>query len=134
MFNTLCQPPAFENVVLATTKWSDVPVAKGDLRQQQLSQQHWTGLNVARFDNTYESAWAIVDRIFEKDPVDAVLLHQNLASLQSRLSGKAQARITGGFFTYLFRGRRGVRFHIFYSIRIIYFGVLGGVQDLRMRC
>jgi len=107
MFHTLCHPPALQNVVLATTKWSDIPADVGRPREQQISKQYWTGsgLGVPRFDNTYKSAWAVVDIILEKDPVDAILFHQELDNLQKRLSPKAQAGIAGGFFKFLFRDR-----------------------------
>jgi len=107
MFNTLCHPPAFQNVILATTKWGNIPAHVGQPRERQLSEQYWTGTGVHRFDNTYESAWAIVDVILEKIPVDAALFHQELDDLQRRLSPRAQAGIAGGFFKFLF-GRRGV--------------------------
>jgi hypothetical protein len=112
-FNMLCQPPAYINIVFATSKWSDVPADVGIRREQQLQSEHWTGSNVARFENTYESAWAIVDLIFEKNPVDANLFHKELVDVQSCLSPKAQAKITGGFFQFLFRRFRGVSVHIF---------------------
>jgi len=77
---------------------------------KQISKQYWTGsgLGVPRFDNTYKSAWAVVDIILEKDPVDAILFHQELDNLQKRLSPKAQAGIAGGFFKFLFRDRHAV--------------------------
>jgi hypothetical protein len=100
----------FQNVVLATTKWSNILADVGQPREQQISEQYWpgSGQGVLRFDNTYESAWAIVDVILEKEPVDALLFHQELDNLQKRLSRKAQAGISGGFFKFLFWGRRMV--------------------------
>jgi hypothetical protein len=110
-FNMLCQPPAYMNIVFATSKWSNIPADVGMRREQQLQSEHWTGSNVARFENTYESASAIIDLIFEKEPVDVVLFHKELVNVQSCLNPKAQARISGGFFKYLFRRLRAVCLH-----------------------
>jgi len=106
MFDTLCRPPAFQNVVLATTKWSDIPAHVGQLREQQLSEQYWTGAGVHRFVNTYDSAWDIVDVVLKKDPVDAVRFHQELDNLRDRLSPKAQHGFAGAF-KYLFNRLSG---------------------------
>src|ERR1700733_15207455 len=78
MFNTLCLPPAFRNVILATTKWRTTPADVGQRREQQMSKEYWTGSNVARFDNTFQSAWSMINRILEKDTVDTSLIHEDL--------------------------------------------------------
>jgi len=98
MFNTLCRHPAFKNVVLATTKWSDM----ADVDRQRVSEQYWTGADMRPFDNTYESAWAIVDGILNKVPVNGPLISQELINLQKRLSQAGVAEefvkiILGGF-------------------------------------
>jgi hypothetical protein len=97
MFNTLCRHPAFKNIVLATTKGSDT----ADVDRQRVYEQYWTGPDIRPFDNTYESAWAIVDGILDKVPVDGPLISQELISLQKRLS---QAGIAEEFFKIILEG------------------------------
>lgn len=70
---------------------------------------------------TYKSAWAIVDVVLEKDPVDAVRFHQELDNLQDRLSPKTQP---GGAFKFLFS-----RLHpVFYFLHVSHVGTQGATE------
>ena len=89
MFNKLCGEDALKKVVLATTKWCDVTPNVGPSREQQLSSNYWhdmlrQGSQMERFENTYESAWAIVNLILDEDSVIA-LIQEELIDLQNCL-------------------------------------------------
>jgi hypothetical protein len=90
MFNKLCGDTALKNVILATTKWDGIEPSVGLRREQQLYDTYWKkmliqGSKMARFIHTYESAWAIIDLILNKDPVDALLIQEELIDLQKLL-------------------------------------------------
>jgi hypothetical protein len=104
----LCQPPAFKNIILATTKWSDIQEDVGRRREEELKSKHWTVSDVVPFDNTFKSAWTIVDRIFEKGPVDATLFRQELIHLKDRLSSQAPSGISANLFLFLVQALRAI--------------------------
>jgi hypothetical protein len=67
MFQKLCGTDALQNVILATTMWDLVDEKTGNEREEELRTRYWRsmidfGSQVARFRNTYESAWEIVRR------------------------------------------------------------------------
>jgi hypothetical protein len=91
MFNKLCGDKALKNVILATTKWSDIDGDVGRRREQQLSDTYWKtmlaqGSQIARFVYTLESAWAIINLIIcnNRIPVPA-LIQRELVDLQKTL-------------------------------------------------
>ncbi|KAG0694749.1 P-loop containing nucleoside triphosphate hydrolase protein [Suillus ampliporus] len=68
MFTKLCGHLASQNVVLATTKWGQILEETGLRHEEELKSKFWKGMidhgsKVARFQDTYESAWRIVDLI-----------------------------------------------------------------------
>jgi hypothetical protein len=68
MFTKVCG-----KVALVTTMWSEVLEDVAQKRERMLMEQDWRemiqgGTMVMRFNNTFESAWEIVDRIFEPAP------------------------------------------------------------------
>ena len=75
MFKKLCGDDRLKNVILATTKWSYIDETVGLRREQQLSETYWKrmlvrGSRMARFMDTRESAWDIIDLVLDEDPVD----------------------------------------------------------------
>ena len=55
------------NVVIATTMWSKVDKDEGEQREAELKNKFWAevradGCKTERFENTYQSAWDIIDR------------------------------------------------------------------------
>lgn len=90
MFRSLCGNRAIRNVILATTKWSEVVGDIGARREQQLSEKYWDhmlqlGSKMYRFDVTRESAWAMVSDILAsaKDhPVDSLRIQEELVELK----------------------------------------------------
>lgn len=67
IFKKLCGQDALQNAILVTTKWNKVHEDVGTLREKNLRETHWkdilaAGCKIARFDNTYQSAWAIVNQ------------------------------------------------------------------------
>ncbi|KAH7925408.1 hypothetical protein BV22DRAFT_1065062 [Leucogyrophana mollusca] len=74
MFGKLCGEDALGNVILATTKWSDVLYETGRSRERQLSGTFWRdmidhGSRMAQFRGDHASAWTIVNLIIKKDPL-----------------------------------------------------------------
>ncbi|RDB17362.1 GTPase IMAP family member 4 [Hypsizygus marmoreus] len=95
MFNKLCGREATKNVILATTKWSEVKPDVAARRETQLKKEHWAemvklGSTVLRFEDTQESAWAIVDHIIEsskkKNAVDAVQIQLEMVEVEKLLA------------------------------------------------
>jgi len=91
MFKKLCGPGAIKNVVLATTKWSDVPKEVAERREKQLKDQYWKdmldrGSRLHRFEATQASAQAIVEQILAWEPIDAVQIQQEMVDLDKLLA------------------------------------------------
>ncbi|RDB29622.1 GTPase Era [Hypsizygus marmoreus] len=63
----LCTPGIKEKVVLATTKWQELPREEGLRRLQQLMEKYSRSIAVAEFQDTHTSAWATINPIFEVD-------------------------------------------------------------------
>jgi len=60
------------NVVIATTMWGEVKTEYGERREKELKDTFWKdlsdeGCRVERFEDTYESAWLIIDRLTTED-------------------------------------------------------------------
>lgn len=64
-FRQLYPPSAINNVILATTKWSEVDLEQARVRERELFRAYQIGPNMVRFDGTRESAQAIIDLILE---------------------------------------------------------------------
>ncbi|GLB39664.1 putative 50S ribosome-binding GTPase [Lyophyllum shimeji] len=97
MFRELCGDKAVTNVVLATTKWADVPADVGDRREQQLKEKYWDkmlklGSHMMRLDTTSESAWKLINHILENKAVDQLLIQEELVDLQRILPETAAGR------------------------------------------
>ena len=78
MFTSLCGKNAMPNVVIATTMWGKVSKEEGGEREEELKSDFWkdmlaNGCRTERFENTYESAWRIIDRLVQKDPTQVLL-------------------------------------------------------------
>jgi hypothetical protein len=72
MFISLCGQKAMPNVVIATTMWGEVKPEYGERREKELKDTFWKdlldeGCRVERFEDTYESAWHIIDRLATED-------------------------------------------------------------------
>lgn len=70
MFASMCGQRPMPNVVLVTTMWGGVRGANKARREQELRNHFWKdmladGCRTLRFEDTFESAWAITDSIVE---------------------------------------------------------------------
>ncbi|KAG6833278.1 hypothetical protein H0H87_009453 [Tephrocybe sp. NHM501043] len=89
MFNKLCGDAATKNVILATTKWSQVAGGTADRREGQLKDRHWDGMirlgaRMARFTDTHESGWNIIGSILDHmstSDIDAVEIQKELVEI-----------------------------------------------------
>ena len=91
MFSKLCGPSAIRNIVLAMTKWSDIPVKVGEEREKLLKADHWKdmldrGSVMFRYDGTEDSARGIVDHVLTHEPLDAVQIQRELIDLNKVLA------------------------------------------------
>jgi Sec-independent protein translocase protein TatA len=67
LFEKLCGKGTYQNVILTTTMWDKVDETMGSMREEELRKTYWkamvsVGSGLARFRNTHDSAWEIVDR------------------------------------------------------------------------
>ncbi|KAG6860605.1 hypothetical protein C0995_009426 [Termitomyces sp. Mi166 len=98
MFNKLIGHDATKNVVLATTKWGDIPEAVGIRREEQLKDRHWKGMidlgaTLLSFRDSRESGWAIIQHIINsaatQSPtfayVDSVAIQNELVEVRKML-------------------------------------------------
>ncbi|GLB36105.1 putative 50S ribosome-binding GTPase [Lyophyllum shimeji] len=97
MFRELCGNEAVRNVVLATTKWTDVTAHVGNRREKQLKEKYWQhmldlGSRITRFNGDHKSAWEIVNHILNNQSVDALLIQEELVEHQKTLPETAAGR------------------------------------------
>ncbi|KAG6840419.1 hypothetical protein C0991_006813 [Blastosporella zonata] len=94
MFNKLIGKDATKNVVLATTKWGDIPEDVGARREEQLGERHWKwmvdlGAKLLRFTDSQESGWNIIQHILDQaatqEIVDTVEIQQELVEVKKIL-------------------------------------------------
>ncbi|KAG6878828.1 hypothetical protein C0992_007406 [Termitomyces sp. T32_za158] len=90
-FSKLCGPSAIRNVVLATTKWSDIPEKVGEKREKLLRDEHWKdmldhGSVMLRYEGTQDSARSIIDQVLTHEPLDAVQIQRELIDLNKILA------------------------------------------------
>jgi len=93
-----------KNVVLATTRWSDVEAEMAVMRERELS-RHWSELHMARFDGTPESAWDIVNSIIQKNPANVIAIAQELVKYVDHSTKQSKRKKSGfiGLFMFLFK-------------------------------
>jgi hypothetical protein len=83
LFGKLCGNEAMANVVIATTKWDQISEEVAAMREKELKGKFWAnilslGCVTARYTNTHESAWDIVNLIIPKAPLPALLIQREL--------------------------------------------------------
>ena len=93
MFGELCGDRAVSKVVLVTTMWD---IGKGDpetrnWREKELFDIYWKmminyGASTARFLNSADSAWKIIDPILEQQETEVLLLQEELVDLKRTLN------------------------------------------------
>ena len=93
MFGELSGNKSAKKVVLATTMWDKVnDISEGEKRETALKEKYWNvmlhhGAVVERFFNTPESAWAVINRLVERERnKSALLLQEELRDLGKRLN------------------------------------------------
>ncbi|KAG6913487.1 hypothetical protein DXG01_006489 [Tephrocybe rancida] len=83
MFSKLCGTSATKNIVLATTKWSDVREDDGRRRERLLEHHHWkdmldSGSVMFRYNGTQDSAQTIINQILAQEPLNAVQIQEEM--------------------------------------------------------
>lgn len=74
VFRKICGEVALNNVLLVTSRWTEVDQALGSERERQLKDKFWTymlghGSNMSRFHGDRHSAIGLVSQLLQKDPV-----------------------------------------------------------------
>ncbi|KIM76264.1 hypothetical protein PILCRDRAFT_12872 [Piloderma croceum F 1598] len=69
LFRSICDKKAMPNVAIVTTMWSKVGREDGILWEEVLKKEVWddmvvNGCKIERFEDTYQSAWDIVNKFF----------------------------------------------------------------------
>ncbi|KAG5651163.1 hypothetical protein H0H81_009655 [Sphagnurus paluster] len=90
LFHDLCGKDAAKNVILVTTKWSEVPQAIGERRELQLREVHWKfmldlGSQLCRFTLDFDSGWHIVHKILQNSnssDVDSLQIQTEIVDLE----------------------------------------------------
>lgn len=93
MFGELCGDVAMRRVTLVTTMWDKMrDLELGQQREKELRDTFWKGMlnkgsTIAKFDNKFDTAKAIIHRlIVEKEKREALLLQEELVDLKKRLN------------------------------------------------
>ncbi|KDQ53012.1 hypothetical protein JAAARDRAFT_39726 [Jaapia argillacea MUCL 33604] len=92
MFGKLCGDTAAHRVVLVSTMWDTVDPGTAEKREVELRDNFWKGMldnraSYARFHNTTDSSWEIVNTVVRsKEAREVLLLQEELVDLQKRLN------------------------------------------------
>lgn len=91
MFAQLCGDQGVKKVILVTTMWDKVKIWTGAQREHDLRLNYWRGMmdkgaSVARFRNTQQTAWKIIDIIVQESTAEVLLLQEELVDLKLRLN------------------------------------------------
>ena len=91
MLEELCGDQALKKVVLVTTIWDKVQPDTGVRREKELFESLWKmmidhGALTARFTNSADSAWNIIDSILKCQETDVLPLQEELVDLERALS------------------------------------------------
>jgi len=91
VFNKLCGQDALRNIILTTTMWDQVEIDEGSEREKELCNKYWKtmikeGSTVARFLNSTDSAWSIVEPLLRHaNHRFSVLLQEEMVNMQKGL-------------------------------------------------
>jgi len=95
MFQKLCGPAFLANVVLATTRWSEVNPAVGEARENELKTKAAffkpiidMGSPIMRYENSFESARNILSHLVDKTPLP-LLIQKEIADEMKTVSETA---------------------------------------------
>lgn len=91
MFAQLCGDQGVKKVILVTTMWDTIKIWTGAQREHDLRRNYWSvmiekGALVARFRNTQQTAWKIIDMIIQESTTEVLLLQEELVDLKLRLN------------------------------------------------
>ena len=100
MFGELCGDQAVKKAVLVTTMWDKVQRDKGVnvRREKELFEIYWKpmiqyGASTARFTNSADSAWDIIDPILKQRETEVLLLQEELVDLKRALNETQAGKI-----------------------------------------
>jgi len=83
---SLCGQKAMPNIVIATTMWGKVSKEEGTEREDELKREFWremvaNGCRTERFENTYDSAWRIINISLQKDSGANLLIQKEMGDV-----------------------------------------------------
>lgn len=90
LFKDLCGADAMLKVIVVTTMWGEVREESGIKREEQLKKEFWGGIldnggKTARFQDSFESAWGIIENLTERKE-DCVLLSKEMVDRRLSLN------------------------------------------------
>ena len=85
LLQELCGDVALNKVIFLTTMWKDVPASTGARREQEIRERYWKrmlqlGSRVARFEDSRESAWRVIEPLFSGGNMSLKLQEQLLST------------------------------------------------------
>ena len=97
IFSSMCGRTAMPNVVIVTTMWGEVALDVGLRREEELKKNFWcdliaNGCRVARFEDSCQSAWSIVNELTENSTT-RVLISAEMVETNRHLN-ETRAAIT----------------------------------------
>jgi phosphoribosylamine-glycine ligase len=93
VFKKICGPDAMKNVLLITSRWTEVDQALGSDRERQLKEKFWSymlskGSNMSRFHGDRDSGVSLISQLLCKDTV-VLELQSELVVKKKRLDQTA---------------------------------------------
>jgi hypothetical protein len=77
MFSKLCGSNVMPNVIITTTMWGEIDTKTGVCRERELREickdALGDGCSVLRFENTFDSAWGLIDHFSSKSGMQVQL-------------------------------------------------------------
>jgi hypothetical protein len=91
LFSSLCGQKAMPHVVIVTTMWGKVNREEADEREDLLKREVWKemlgdGCKLARFEDTYESAWNIVGSLMQKKSGTRLRIQKEMGTMGKPLN------------------------------------------------
>jgi len=106
----LARPEPARHLLMATVKWGRAQQdPHATLREEELKTNSWRkilegGAHLTRFANTEDSAWEIVNKLLQEEPLELVVLLRELDRIHRLFPTRSprQHRMKKGFFGQLF--------------------------------
>ncbi|KAF9259855.1 hypothetical protein L218DRAFT_963229 [Marasmius fiardii PR-910] len=116
IFRKLCGEASLKNVVIATTKWSEVPFEVAEARERELMEKDLffkpvldRGAKMVRYDNTAHSAHALIRSMVRNEPLPLLIQTEVVDDNKNLAQTAAGAEIMDDIETLISRHEREIR-------------------------